>query len=65
MQTFFDKHASASDFVIAVHYRGTDKKIVWPYVRPSYDTFGFYVNTVMEVCTLLRVRAFHNAFECR
>lgn len=35
-------------FVIGIHYRGTDKKLLYPYESPSYDLFDEYIGRVIK-----------------
>ncbi len=45
-------------FVIGVHYRGTDKKQLYPYVSPAYSLFETEIQRVLEARTPARYRLF-------
>jgi len=44
---WWNKHIAPDDFVIGIHYRGTDKKYCcYPYMSPPYDWFLHYLKEV-------------------
>ena len=47
-EQFWHSHNSENLFTIGIHYRGTDKKVLYPYVSPSYTVFNDYINRVLE-----------------
>jgi hypothetical protein len=47
--TFRAEHVAEDEYLIGVHFRGTDKKKkAYPWVSPSYEVFAYYVDKVVE-----------------
>lgn len=44
---FLSEHAQPSDFLIGVHYRGTDKVNVFPYRSPDYRVYAEQIDRVL------------------
>lgn len=42
------RYLAPDDFLIGIHFRGTDKTLIYPYVSPSYAVFEFYVEEVLK-----------------
>eukprot|EP00658_Telonema_sp_P-2_P017716 TRINITY_DN16907_c0_g1_i1.p1 TRINITY_DN16907_c0_g1~~TRINITY_DN16907_c0_g1_i1.p1 ORF type:complete len:432 (+),score=100.00 TRINITY_DN16907_c0_g1_i1:118-1413(+) len=37
---FWEAEVSAGDFVVGIHFRGTDKVLIWPFSVPDYTLFA-------------------------
>jgi len=56
---WWDKHISPQDYVIGIHYRGTDKKYCcYPFMSPPYSWFMHYIKEVQKKYQLSTFKVF-------
>jgi len=54
----FYASSMAGEYVIGIHYRGTDKKLLYPYTSPSYRLFEETIDGILRRCKQDRFKVF-------